>query len=290
MSKRCPAIYCLVMLLSFAPLLAAGSDTLIGGERIYTIQKGDSLVLIAAKLGVDWQIIARENNVDPAQLLKIGRTLKVSAKKIVPRNVANGIIINIPDRTLYYFKDGKMAGASPVGLGNIDWETPTGTFTITSKQKDPTWHVPEAIQAEMAMKGQPVKTSVPPGPDNPLGKYALRTSLEGILLHETIWPTTVYQFRSHGCIRVPSELMEKLFGDVRVGTKGEIIYEPIKIAVTAEGRVFLEVHRDIYKKLKSMDTEAKMRLQKRGVSSMVNWEKVDKAIRERSGLAQDVTS
>jgi L,D-transpeptidase ErfK/SrfK len=140
------------------------------------------------------------------------------------------------------------------------------------------------------MKGEPVKTIVPPGPDNPLGRYALHTSIEGILLHETIWPATVYQFRSHGCIRVPSEHLEKLFGEIRVGTRGEIIYEPIKVAVTSEGRVFLEVHRDIYKKLKPIDTEVKMRLEKRGLSSRVDRGKVDKAVQEKSGLAEDVTS
>jgi L,D-transpeptidase ErfK/SrfK len=114
--------------------------------------------------------------------------------------------------------------------------------------------------------------------------------MEGILLHETIWPATVYQFRSHGCIRVPSEQLEKLFGEIRVGTRGEIIYEPIKVAVTPEGRVFLEVHRDIYKKLKPIDTEVKMRLENRGLSSRVDWGKVDKAVQEKSGLAEDVTS
>jgi L,D-transpeptidase ErfK/SrfK len=290
MIKRYLAVYCSIILLSFMLLPAARADMLIGGEKTYTIQKGDSLVLIAAKLGVDWQIIARENSVDPGQVLKIGRTLKTSARKIVPKVIADGIIVNIPDRTLYYFKEGNLVNAFPVGLGNTDWPTPTGTFTIKAKERNPTWHVPKSIQAEMATKGEPVKTIVPPGPDNPLGRYALRTSIEGILLHETIWPATVFQFRSHGCIRVPSEQLEKLFGEIRVGTQGEIIYEPIKVAVTSEGRVFLEVHRDIYKKLKPIDAEVRMHLEKRGLSSRVNQGKVDRAVQEKSGLAEDVTS
>jgi L,D-transpeptidase ErfK/SrfK len=290
MIKRFPAVYCLIILLSLMLPSAARADMLIGGEKTYTIQKGDSLVLIAAKLGVDWQIIARENSVDPGQVLKIGRTLKISARKIVPRVIAGGIIVNIPDRTLYYFKEGNLVDAFPVGLGNVDWPTPTGTFTINAKERNPTWHVPKSIQAEMAIKGEPVKTIVPPGPDNPLGRHALRTSIAGILFHETIWPATVYQFRSHGCIRVPSEQLGKLFDEIRIGTQGEIIYEPIKVALTSEGRVFLEVHRDIYKKLKPIDTEVKMLLEKRGLSSRVDQGKVDRAVQEKSGLAEDVTS
>jgi L,D-transpeptidase ErfK/SrfK len=143
MIKRCLAVSCSITLLCLMLLPAAQADMLIGGEKTYTIQKGDSLVLIAAKLGVDWQIIARENSVDQGQVLKIGRILKITARKIVPKVVAGGIIVNIPDRTLYYFKEGNLVDAFPVGLGNVDWPTPTGTFTINAKERNPTWHVPK---------------------------------------------------------------------------------------------------------------------------------------------------
>ncbi len=288
---RCrPVFLGSLILISLVLAPAAGADMLVGRDTTYSIQKGDSLVLIAAKHGVDWQIIARDNNVEPGDILKVGRTLKISLRRIVPKTIADGILVNIPDRTLYYFKEGRLADAFAVGLGNIDWPTPTGSFTIRGKEKNPTWHVPKSIQEEMAAKGEPVRTRIPPGPDNPLGRYALRTSIEGVLLHETIWPATVYQFRSHGCIRVPSDRLEKLYGEIRVGTRGEIIYEPVKVALSPEGRVFLEVHRDIYKKLKPIDVEVKMRLEKRGLLPVVDRVKVDKAVQEKTGVANDVTS
>lgn len=278
----------LLILLILVPS-AAHADLLTGGETTYTITEGDSLILIAAKLGVGWQIIARENNIEPGTILKIGRMLRVNTCRIVPRVVENGIIVNIPDRTLYYFVEGKLTDTFPIGLGMLDWPTPTGKFTINMKERNPSWHVPRSIQAEMAARGEPVKTLVPSGPDNPLGRFALHTSIPGILLHETIWPATAYQFRSHGCIRIPPERMEKFYPAVPVGTRGELIYEPVKIAVTAENRVLLEVHRDIYRKIPSMDEEVRARLQKRGVSSRVNWETVERAVREKSGVAVDVT-
>jgi L,D-transpeptidase ErfK/SrfK len=278
----------LVILLLLVPS-AGHADLFTGGETAYTIVKGDSLILIAAKVGVDWQVIARDNNIEPGTILKVGRVMKVNTRRIVPKVVENGIIINIPDRMLYYFIEGNLTDTFPIGLGMFDWETPTGKFTINMKERNPAWHVPRSIQAEMAAKGEPVKTLVPPGPDNPLGRFALHTSIPGILLHETIWPVTAYQFRSHGCIRIPAERMEKFFPMVAVGTKGELIYQPIKIAVTAENRVLLEVHRDTYKKIPSMDTEVRARLQERGVSSRVNWEAVEKAVREKSGVVQDIT-
>ena len=287
-----PASIILCLVIAFSVLFPSGShaDIFIGGETDYAIQQGDSLILIGSKLGVNWQTIARENQVDLGKPLKIGRTLKVNTRKIVPKVTETGIIVNIPDRMLYYFKEGKLASAFPVGLGRPDWETPTGVFTIKGRERNPTWHVPASIREEMATKGEPVETTVPPGPDNPLGRYALRTSISGVLLHETIWPTSVYQFRSHACVRIMAEHMEQFFRDTRVGTQGEIIYEPVKIALTPEGRIFLEVHRDVYKKVTSLDNEVRKLLDRRGLSGRVNWEKIDKLLQEKPDVAEDVTS
>jgi L,D-transpeptidase ErfK/SrfK len=290
MTTVCSLVLGLIVTLSMLFPPDGHADLLVGGETSYAIEGGDSLMLIGSKLGVNWQIVAKENQVDLTKPLKIGRTLKVNTRKIVPKVTETGIVVNIPDRMLYYFKEGKLASAFPVGLGRPDWETPTGLFTIKGRERNPTWHVPASIREEMTTKGQPVETAVPPGPDNPLGRYALRTSISGVLLHETIWPTSVYQFRSHACIRIMAEHMEKFFQSVRVGTQGEIIYEPVKVALTNEGRIFLEVHRDIYKKATSLDTEVRKLLDRRGLSRKVNWEKIDKVLQEKPDIAQDVTS
>jgi L,D-transpeptidase ErfK/SrfK len=269
---------------------AGHADMLVGGETAYAIEKGDSLILIGSKLGVNWQTIAKENQVELGKPLKIGRTLKVNTRKIVPKVTETGIVVNIPDRMLYYFKEGKLASVFPVGLGRPDWETPTGSFTVKGRERNPTWHVPLSIREEMTEKGETVLTAVPPGPENPLGRYALLTSIPGVLLHETIFPTSVYQFRSHACIRIMADHMENFFRGVRVGTQGEIIYEPVKIALTPEGRIFLEVHRDIYKKVTSLESEVRKLLDSRGLSGKVSWEKIDKVIQEKPDIAEDVTS
>jgi L,D-transpeptidase ErfK/SrfK len=290
MAMAYPVIVGLFMALSVLFPSGSHADIFIGGETAYAIQKGDSLILIGSKLGVNWQTIAKENEVDLGKPLKIGRTLKVNTRKIVPKVTETGIIVNIPDRMLYYFKEGKLASAFPVGLGRPDWETPTGVFTIKGRERNPTWHVPLSIREEMATKGEPVETAVPPGPDNPLGRYSLRTSIPGVLLHETIWPTSVYQFRSHACIRIMAEHMEKFFPNVRANTQGEIIYEPVKVALTPEGRIFLEVHRDVYKRTTSLETEVRKLLDRRGLSGRVNWEKINKVLQEKPDVAEDVTS
>ena len=278
----------------FSPSVYA-ADMVIGGDTLYRIVKGDSIELISAKLGVNKKNIIKDNNIDVKKNLRIKQELKANTRKIVPKAVDDGIIINIPDRMLYFFKEGKLKTAFPVGLGMPSWRgitrwrTPVEKFTIIGKRKNPTWHVPESMQSEMMMQGKPVKSIVPPGPDNPLGRYAIDTSIPRVVIHETIWPTTVYQFRSHGCIRVMSGNMEKFFQDVGINTTGEIIYNPIKVAISEEGRVFLEVHADIYGKINDMAAETKRLIDEAEVTNKVDWQKIGIMLKEKSGIAEDIT-
>ncbi|MHB8881576.1 MAG: L,D-transpeptidase family protein [Thermodesulfovibrionales bacterium] len=283
-----------ILLLSFAAS-AAQATMIIGEEGVYTVKKGDTLDLIGARLGVPWKQIVRENRLDPQKPLKKGARLKVDTRRIVPRVIDNGIIVNIPDRTLYYFKEGQIETVFPVALGMrprqeaADWTTPLGKFTILRKAKNPSWYVPKSIQEEMEEEGKSVEPIVPPGPDNPLGRYALKTSIPGILIHETIRPRSVYQYRSHGCIRVMPEHMETFFDKVEVNTPGELIYVPVKVAVSEKGHVFLEAHGDVYKKGRNLKAETREAIEKLGLSEKVDWQKVEKVLKERAGIPRDVT-
>lgn len=89
------------------------------------------------------------------------------------------------------------------------------------------------------MERKEVMTILPAGPDNPLGRYAIETSVPGILIHETIKPPLVYQFRSHGCIRIRDEIIKKFFQKVEMNTPGEVIYISVKAAVSEKAEVFL---------------------------------------------------
>ena len=270
------------------------SEILICGEFFYTVVKGDSIDLISSRFGVNRNNIIKDNNLDIKKPISIGQQLKINNRKIVPKIVENGIIINIPDRMLYYFKNGHLEMAFPVGLGMPSWRgitrwrTPIGTFKVITKKRNPTWHVPESMQWKMRMEGKPVKTVVPPGPDNPLGRFAIGTSIPGIVIHETIWPTTVYHFRSHGCIRVMPENMEKFFAIVEINTTGELIYNPVKVAIS-DSRIYLEVHRDIYGKLKDLNSETKRIIDEMGLSEKVDTVKMNQVIKEKKGIAEDIS-
>ena len=274
----------------------SGSDKLIGKTGVYTVQKNETLRLIAAKLGVNrWQL-ASMNHLDPKSPLKDGQELKYNNRRIIPeQRPKDGILINIPDRTLYYFQKGRLVYTTAVALGTpaktgkFVWHTPAGKFRIISREKDPTWTVPPSIQEEMRLEGKEVIKSIPPGPGNPLGKYAMKTSLPGILIHSTTKPWSIYTYASHGCIRVYPDKMEELFKVVKVNTPGEIIYRPVKVAVTEQGRILLEVHGDIYAKTKGVDSETKALLDSMKLSERVDWIKAKRAISRKSGVAEDVT-
>jgi L,D-transpeptidase ErfK/SrfK len=288
-------VFLIALLLVLLPDLSP-AETIIGEETFYLVAEADSLQLISAKLGVDVKNIVRENVLDPKAPLPVGQELLVNTRKIVPKTRDWGIIVNIPDRMLYYFKEGRLQEAFPVGLGMPSWRgmkrwrTPTGEFTITAKTVNPVWYVPQSIQWKLSVQGKPVPSIVPPGPDNPLGRFALYTSIRGIAIHETIWPTTVYKFRSHGCIRVLTEHIVKFFDDVETGTPGEIIYQPVKAAKTETGKVFLEVHPDIYGKVKDLRSEAVRLIEELGASGKVDWDRVNAMVNEKTGMAEDVTA
>ncbi|WP_191966164.1 L,D-transpeptidase family protein [Oryzomonas japonica] len=271
------------------------SAKVVGSANVYTVVKGDTLRLVAAKLGVSRQHLIAANKLEAKAPLKTGQRLKYNNRKIIPQRMKDGIVVNIPDRTLYYFRQGKLVTSLPVAVGTgkksdkFDWQTPVGKFKVTGKQKDPTWHVPASIRSEMEEEGREVITSIPPGPGNPLGRYAIKTSIPGILIHSTTKPWSIYGFASHGCIRVSPLRMEGFFNEVKVNTPGEIIYKPVKMAVTEQGRILLEVHQDVYKKGGKPDVEAWNLIRKYRLSERIDRDKVEAVIRQRSGIAEDIS-
>lgn len=271
------------------------SERIVGGEGVYLVRGKDTFRMVGSRLGVNWRRLAKLNRLDPGKPLQPGQQIRYNNRKIVPKKIKEGLLINIPERKLYLFKDDRLSATYPVAAGmskkkdKTIWRTPTGKFRIIDKKENPSWRVPLSIQQEMEEEGAEVVEIVPPGPKNPLGKYALKTSLSGILIHSTTRPASINSYSSHGCIRVMPEHMEALFRDVRVNMPGEIIYQPVKVEVTTDGRVFLEVNYDIYEQVKDLKAEVKRLVSKKGVANRVSWEKIGRVIKESNGVAEEVT-
>lgn len=264
------------------------SDTLAGAELVYTVWAGDTLLAIGARHGVQVAVLARDNGLDSNSRLQPGQTLLIDNRHIIPKQLEDGILINLPQRMLFLLQGGSPIVYYPVGLGKPDWPTPTGEFTVLVKEENPTWDVPISIQEEMRREGKAVKTKVPPGPDNPLGKYWLGLSLSGIGIHGTIAPTSIYQFRSHGCIRLHPDDITAFFPLVSDEQEGEIIYAPVLLAQLDDGRIFLEVHRDIYKKGKDPLKRVQKLSADAKIDDQIDWQRVQQVVQRKEGIAREV--
>lgn len=264
------------------------SRQVTGGAFEYTIRPGDFLIAIGARFGVPPERLARENAIPYDATIHPGRRLRIDNPHIVPAALDDGIVINIPQRMLFHFTAGRLVAAYPVGLGKPSWRTPQGEFEIVSRVHNKTWVVPRSIQEEMAREGRAVLTEVSPGPDNPLGAHWLGLSIPGYGIHGTIAPSSVYDFRSHGCIRLHPDDVAELYERTAVGTSGLLLYQPVLLAVTDDGRILLEVHRDIYEKGFDAKQIVLDMAEAHGLAHALDWPRVEAVIAAREGLAREV--
>ena len=284
----------LLVLLTGAQL--AGADTapplytqVAGGEQEITIEKPTSVDRLALEQGVRWVSVVRQNGLKKPYKLKPGMVIKINNTHIVPGELQDGMVINLPELHLYHFLYGVYQRRYALAVGRPSWPTPTGTYKICEKRKNPTWNVPPSIQEEMEERGQTVVTKVPPGPKNPLGKYFMATTASGVGIHATNRPWSVGYYVSHGCIRMLPHEIEQLFPQVAVDTPVKIIYRPIKLALTPQGRVYLEAIPNIYHwELNSLEWVKDM-ADYYNIADRIDWDKVPPILKTRSGLAQDIT-
>lgn len=202
----------------------------------------DTLSDIARKYDLGYrEIVAANPGVDP-WLPGKGAVITVPTRFILPPGPRTGIVINLAELRLYYYPPGEdRVVTHPLGIGREGWATPTGNMHIVAKKPNPSWRVPKSIREEHAARGDILPEVVPPGPDNPLGRYALRLNRTQYLLHGTNQPWGVGMRVSHGCIRLYPEDIEALFPRVSVGTPVRIINQPYKVGWFGD-TLFVEAH------------------------------------------------
>ncbi len=268
--------------------------SLIGRRRFYVAQKGDTFLDLARFYGLGYNEIEGANRgVDP-WLPEEARSITLPTEWLLPNVAVAGVVINIPEMRLYHFHDDPLRGGSvatyPVGLGRDDWRTPSGSFKILGKTKNPKWVIPESIRQERIRDEGLHERSIPGGdPRNPLGKFRLELSMPGYRIHGTNKTYGVGMQVSHGCVRLYPEDIERLFAAVDVGALGEFIYQPVKVGA-ADGRIYVEVHKDIYTLLPGLYSEAVRLLRERGWAGYADAKKVQRAVEAQTGVPVDVTA
>lgn len=269
--------------------------TVIGSRRQYAAHKGDTFFDLARYYGLGYtELIEANPGVDewvPAE----NKPIELPTEFVLPQAEYAGVVVNIPEMRLYYYHPRKSDGTQtvttfPVGLGRDEWRTPQGKFKIRGKTVNPTWNIPPSIQKERIEKNGYTETSIPGGsPDNPLGKHRIELTLPMYMIHGTNIPWGVGMQVSHGCIRLYPEDIEQLFPMVPVGAAGQFVYEPVKIGAR-NGRIYAEIHKDIYGMVPAYFSTARNILQKFGWQDRVDADLLVQAIEEQNGVPMDITA
>ena len=218
----------------------------VGELQVIRARHEDTFVDIARayKLGYD-ELVHANPGVDP-WLPGAGTRIVLPTQFVLPDTPREGIVLNIAAKRLFWYPRPEAGQPAevwtfPVGIGREGWATPLGTLRVISKATDPTWVVPDSIRRERAAQGDPLPARVPPGPDNPLGRHAMRLSLPAYLIHGTNRPAGIGMRVSHGCIQLVPEDIEALYGMVGVDTPVHIIDQPL-LAGWRNGNLYLEMH------------------------------------------------
>lgn len=180
----------------------------------------------------------------------------------------------------------------PVGLGRQNCRTPLISTKVVRKEADPVWRAPNSIREYVRRKtGEILPEIVFPDPKNPLGKYALRLSINGYLIHGTNAPSSVGTFINSGCMRLLREPLEILYKNVPIGTPVHVVYYPTK-AGWYNNRLYLESHQTIKDYASksvsplSMDTEEAIYTATYMRSAKIDWSAVSNVVHKHLGIPE----
>ena len=268
----------------------------VGQVQTYVVRQGDNFADIARKFDIGYtEMVAANPGVAP-WTPPVGKTLYIPSLYILPDAPRQGIVIDLGERRLYYFqRDGAMQ-TYPVGIGAIGFNTPLSTTKVVRKEPNPVWIPPPSIREE-----QPdLPAQIGPGPDDPLGDYALRLGWPNYLIHGTNKPDGVGRNVSHGCIHLYPEDIAKLFNSVPVGTPVRVVDQPAA-ATWIQDKLYVDVHPS-KDQADQIDTEQPMSPDapaglRQTVSAAagdyaqaVDWNAVDQAGMQRTGLPVEVAT
>jgi LysM repeat protein len=173
---------------------------------VMEVPSGGAIAKIAKSHDISAELLMRINAITDARKLQAGKQLKVITgpfNAVVDKSdFALELWLGEPDA-----KGSMYVCSMPVGLGEND-STPTGTWAIKNRLKNPAYYSP---------RGEGI--IAPDDPKNPLGEYWLGlTGTEGQAvdqksygIHGTIEPDSIGKQASMGCIRLRDEDIKKVY-------------------------------------------------------------------------------
>lgn len=273
------------------PIMGSG---FVGQMQTYTTVYEDSLPEIARRFNLGYvEIIAANPGLDP-WVPGAGKQVVIPTWHILPGAPHEGIVINVGEMRMYWYHDGQVE-THPIGIGREGKETPRGSTTVVRKKEKPTWYPTEGTRKDKPY----LSAAVGPGPDNPLGEYAMYLGWPAYLIHGTNNWMGIGRQASRGCIRMYPEDIASVFPRVPVGTKVSAVNQSIK-AAWLNDQLWLEIHPDT-KQADEVEADGRFTyalpdgflkniLAAAGsASNRIDWEVVRQAAKDRKGYPVQIT-
>ncbi len=283
--------FCCVFLFVFASAQAGYDKPYVCEQITYRTAYEDTFVHLARDYDLGFvELRAANPKVDP-WLPGKNTKLILPMRHILPDAERDGIVINLPEMRLYAYVNGDAAPTTyPIGVGREGLDTPKGTTKVVRKKDGPTWRP----TPRMLREDPELKSVYPPGPDNPLGTHALYLGWPTYALHGTNRPFGIGRRISSGCIRLYPKNIAALFEVIPVGTKVQVVDQPIKLA-WIEDKLYIEAHPELEQALQMEEDGvlASPQLSEEDLKRIIkaagafeddlNWKTIRKAVKERKG-------
>lgn len=269
----------------------------VGEMQKHVLAEDETLLDVARNYNLGFVELRSANPAVDAWSPEPGTELLIPTRHLFPEAPHKGIVINLGEMRLYYFPDDGPPQTYPLGVGREGMVTPIGSTKVTRKQKGPVWYP----TARMREEKPELPEAVPPGSENPLGTHAVYLGWPSILIHGTNKPWGIGRRVSSGCIRMYPEDILKVFAVAQPGMPVTTVEQPVKIA-EIDGDVYIEAHPSRVQSVK-VEIEGgyptyevpqglleKIIKAAGGDAKHIDWEKLQKALRERNGYPVKITS
>lgn len=270
----------------------------VGEIKLVTARAEDTLMDIGRRHGIGFEAMRMANPGVDLWLPGEGTEVVIPSRFILPPGPRRGLVVNLPEMRLYYYPEPKpgeqrVVETYAVSIGRQDWSTPIGTTKVTNRLENPAWFPPASVREAYEAEGNPLPRRVDPGPDNPLGDYAIGLDIPGYFIHGTNRPYGVGMRASAGCIRMFPEDIESLVYRLPVGTEVRIMNEPYKAGWHA-GQLYIQAHpvleEHIGENVATYENAVRaVGLALKGRPGRVNYERLKAAVNVRNGVPVSIS-
>lgn len=274
--------------------LPSDQEAIIGQVQYGALSSGQTLTSLTQQYDVGYNQITQVNpSINFVKPINGGTPLKIPTQHLLPNQPRKGIVVNLPEMRLYYYQPeiGQVA-TYPIGIGKIGKTIPIKKAVVTRKAKNPVWIPTEDIRQFNLAQGVVLPQVMPPGPENPLGPYAVYMNIPTYLIHSTIFPESIGKRASFGCIRMYKSDIETFFPSVEAGIPITIINSPIKVA-WQQNQLYMEAHAPLDEHNEAFDstlpgTVSQIEHLAKNNDVLVDWQAVAFIEKERDGLPHDI--